>query len=537
MSLFNKLVQNYTTNNENGIAFKIDKQEELFRLVTTSFLNDTFYKTKEEELSRLQNLIQECLIIDPSFVLWLAETARIEYNMRATTHVLIWEIVKTLKGDNYKLKDFIYNSIARVDDMVEILSYILPEGKGNKKDRKWKLSHSLVKAYKQLLWFKTKKGVIVEWKFDEYQLAKYNRKGKINLKDLVVLSHSNSILSWKILNNELKTPFTWEVEISKLNKKDYLKRFDIWNKLLNDKKIPYIALLRNLRNISNDYLKYVKYNNLTLSDIKKSTFLKNLINYLTNKEIVLKNQQMPFRYLSVYKEMKKLKNDNYNEDRKTNLIYNIFISWIKIAATHSVKNLEIKWKSAIFADVSFSMKTPISKKSKTDCIDIALLFWWMTKVMSKNSISWVFWNTAKLKELKWNSVFEMNDNYKEWEVWYSTNWYKAIELLLEKEIKVDKIFLFTDMELYWNVGVSYGNSNSKTQIDKSLIEYRKKYWNVKVYIFNLSSSSTNVSNQNWVYTISGWSDKIFDYIDILDNMKNKDHINNIRKKWEKYLIK
>jgi len=69
MSLFNKLVPNYITNEANGIAFKINFQEELFRLVTTSFLNDTFYKTKEEELSRLQDLIQECLIIDPAFVL------------------------------------------------------------------------------------------------------------------------------------------------------------------------------------------------------------------------------------------------------------------------------------------------------------------------------------------------------------------------------------------------------------------------------------------------------------------------------------
>jgi len=535
MSLFNKLVPNYITNEANGIAFKINFQEELFRLVTTSFLNDTFYKTKEEELSRLQDLIQECLIIDPAFVLWLAETARIEYNMRTTTHVLIWEIVKTLKGENFKLKDFIYNSITRVDDMVEILSYILPEGKSNKKDRKWKLSHSLVKAYKQLLWFKTKKWIIVEWKFNEYQLAKYNRKGKINLKDLVVLSHSNSILSWKILNNELKTPFTWEVEISKLDKNDYLKRFEVWNRLLSEKKLPYMALLRNLRNISNDYIEYAKYNNLTLTDIKKSTFLKNTINYLTNKEVVLKSKQMPFRYLSAYKTMKELKKDNDNEDSKTNLIYNIFISWIKIAATHSVKNLEIKWKTAIFADVSYSMESPVSSKSKINCIDIALLFWWMTKVMSKNSISWIFWDQAKLKDLNGDSVFEMNDNYKKWEVWYATNWYKSIDLLLEKEIKVDKIFLFTDMELYWDDWMN--DSKSKTQIDKSLIKYRKKYWNVKVYIFNLSSSSTDVSNQNWVYTISGWSDKIFDYIDVLDNMGKKDHINNIRKKWEKYLIK
>jgi len=87
-----------------------------------------------------------------------------------------------------------------------------------------------------------------------------------------------------------------------------------------------MALLRNLRNISNDYIEYAKYNNLTLTDIKKSTFLKNTINYLTNKEVVLKSKQMPFRYLSAYKTMKELKKDNDNEDSKTNLIYNIFIS-------------------------------------------------------------------------------------------------------------------------------------------------------------------------------------------------------------------
>jgi len=58
------------------------------------------------------------------------------------------------------------------------------------------------------------------WQFDEYQLAKYNRKNAVKLKDILCLVHpkakdeiQNDL--WKrLLEDRLETPVTWETELS-----------------------------------------------------------------------------------------------------------------------------------------------------------------------------------------------------------------------------------------------------------------------------------------------------------------------------------
>jgi telomerase protein component 1 len=80
---------------------------------------------------------------------------------------------------------------------------------------------------------------------------------------------------------KIKTPITWETELSsKGNSKE------TWEYLLGNNKVPYLALLRNLRNI-------VKVD-VSLELINKVS------NFLSNKENVLKNRSTPLQYLSAY---------------------------------------------------------------------------------------------------------------------------------------------------------------------------------------------------------------------------------------------
>jgi hypothetical protein len=51
-------------------------------------------------------------------------------------------------------------------------------------------------------------------------------------------------------------------------------------------------------------------------------------------------------------------------------------------------------------------------------------------------------------------------------------------------------------------------------IQSELSEYRKNInKNVKVFVFNLAGYKTVQFPEHSVYTIGGWSDKIFDYIE------------------------
>jgi 60 kDa SS-A/Ro ribonucleoprotein len=90
-------------------------------------------------------------------------------------------------------------------------------------------------------------------KFDEYQLAKYDREGAIKLRDVFRLVHAKpptktgkvSKLWKRAVKGELETPDTWETALtSGADKKETFTR------LLKEEKLGYLALLRNLRNMA-----------------------------------------------------------------------------------------------------------------------------------------------------------------------------------------------------------------------------------------------------------------------------------------------
>src|SRR5690606_23450596 len=87
-------------------------------------------------------------------------------------------------------------------------------------------------------------------KFDAYQLAKYDRPGPVRLRDVLFLVHAKPAAAtqadtWKKLAAKaLDSPDTWEVALSAgADKRDTFER------LLKEKKLGYLALLRNLRNM------------------------------------------------------------------------------------------------------------------------------------------------------------------------------------------------------------------------------------------------------------------------------------------------
>jgi 60 kDa SS-A/Ro ribonucleoprotein len=108
---------------------------------------------------------------------------------------------------------------------------------------------------RQPLSAQVKKGLAAAFgKFDEYALAKYDRAGAVRLRDVLFLSHARPVdeaqaALWKRLaENELATPDTWEVALSAAGRGESDKR-EVWERLLAERKLGALALLRNLRNL------------------------------------------------------------------------------------------------------------------------------------------------------------------------------------------------------------------------------------------------------------------------------------------------
>ena len=87
-------------------------------------------------------------------------------------------------------------------------------------------------------------------KFDAYQLAKYNRKAPVTLRDVMFMVHpkpkdkAQQEIFKQLASNTLPAQDTWEVGLSTGADKG-----ETFTRLLTEKKLGYMALLRNLRNM------------------------------------------------------------------------------------------------------------------------------------------------------------------------------------------------------------------------------------------------------------------------------------------------
>ncbi|WP_268846125.1 TROVE domain-containing protein [Flavobacterium aestivum] len=501
---FNFLSKQKTTivNHENAKAFPLTAEYELYAAVVTTSLSDSFYEKDTTRLERIKSLIQKC---NPVFVAKLAVYARNEMHMRSVPLVLVVELAKIYSGDSL-ISKMITHVIQRADEITELLAYYQMANDRNGVKKLNRLSKQI------------QKGLAVSFnKFDEYQFAKYNRDGVVKLKDALFLVHpkakdeAQQELFNKIVSDTLETPYTWETELSQLgqfkysNEAEKQKAFtQKWEELIDSNKIGYMALMRNLRNILE-------------ANVSGFHVLK-VCDYLSNEKAVLNSKQLPFRFLAAYRELKELKS------KYTAMVLDALEDAVMISAKN-IKGFDINTAVVVACDVSGSMQQPISPKSKVLLYDIGLMLGMLMKSRCQNVVSGMFGDTWKIINMsKRNVLSNVNEYYKrEGEVGYATNGYLVLEDLINRKQVVDKVMLFTDVQM-WN-----SNQTNHT-FSNSWEKYKKMAPNAKLYLFDLAGYGQQPINiqKNDVYLIAGWSDKVFDVLHALvDKSSVLNYINRI----------
>jgi len=497
MSKYNKPTRgkDKTVNHEGDVAYKLDSKTELYSTVCTSMLQNKFYEKEDETLNRIRTLIKTT---DPEFVAKLAVYAREKMYLRSIPLVLAVELAKVHNEDSI-LGRTVSRIVQRADEITEILAYYKEANKDNWETEKnsGKTKH-LGRLSKQIA-----KGLNFSFnKFDEYQFAKYNRKGQVTLKDALFLVHPKAKnkeqqkLFDKIVNGELKTPETWEVKMSEGGKEGADKK-EVWEKMISSGKMGYMAMLRNLRNFLE-------------ADVSQK-HMADVAQTLADPEKVRKSKQLPFRFLSAYKELKG------NKSSKATMILNALEEGV-ITSIENLKGYDYNTTVCVACDVSGSMQHSISDRSKVELYDIGLLLGMLLQSRCKSVITGIFGDTWKIKALPQKSVLQnvMDLHNIEGEVGYSTNGYKVIQDLITRKEKVDKIMIFTDCQM-WN---SY--SGSRGSFATCWSEYKKIHPEAKLYLFDLSGyGNTPVSVKgDGVYLIAGWSEKVFDMLAAIDKGSN-----------------
>ncbi|WP_159477905.1 TROVE domain-containing protein [Chryseobacterium sp. 18068] len=486
----NNVVMNY----EGAKAYKMTPAEELYSAVVTTGLSNATYEKGNERLARIQSLIQKN---EPDFVAKLAVYARKEMYLRSIPLVLTTELAKQTSGTDLVSKA-VDGVIQRADEITELLAYyqLANERKETKK---------LNKLSKQI-----QKGLVKSFnKFDEYQFAKYNRKAEVTLKDALFLVHpkakdeNQQAIFNKIVNDSLETPYTWEVELSMLGQTKFADDIERtlafknkWEELIFSNKLGYMATLRNLRNI--------------LEAKVSSDAMYKVCNYLSDEKAVRNSKQLPFRFLAAYRELKTIDSPYLSS----------ILEALEDAVMVSAKNIKgfgFETSVVIAADVSGSMQQPISPKSKVLLYDIGLLMSMMLQSQCKNVITGMFGDRWKRVPMPKNGILRNVDAFykREGEVGYSTNGHLVLEDLINKREIVDKIMLFTDTQM-WDTG---GFTNA---FENSWSRYKKINPNAKLYLFDLAGYGKPPLDvrKNDVYLIAGWSDKIFDVLNALEDKKS-----------------
>jgi hypothetical protein len=489
-----KKIKGKTSNYEGAEAFVLTPELELYTAVVTASLSDKFYEKTDERLTRIQTLLQTC---DPGFVAKLAVYAREKMYLRSIPLVLAVELAKTNSGNSIVSK-LVERIVQRADEITELLAYY--QFANNRSGPK-----KLNKLSKQV-----QKGLSAAFnKFDEYQFAKYDRATEVSLKDALFLVHPKAKdnlqqeLFDKIVQGSMKVPYTWETELSALGQGKFESEAAkaaafkaTWEALVESKKVGYMALLRNLRNLLEAKVSYAHLTQVSA--------------YLADAKAVEHSKQMPFRFLAAYRELKKV-NSGY-----TSLLLTALEEATRMSAVN-VKGFDYNTSVVIACDVSGSMQKRISDKSSVMNFDIGLVLAMMLQSKCRNVLTGMFGDTWKMIPVSSNNILANVDEFykREGEVGYSTNGYKVLEDLISRKVIVDKVMFFTDCQL-WD------SSGNQTSVSALWRRYKELAPKAKIYLFDLAGYGKSPLKVigNDVFLIAGWSDKIFDMLAAIENGSN-----------------
>lgn len=394
---------------------------------------DEFYESGQEIGARIADLAAK---VTPQELAALAIEARSTHNLRHVPLVLL----KALAKHGGKIVgETIYETIQRADELAEFVSiYWTPEKQ--KLSKQVKLG--LARAFR---------------KFNEYQLAKYDRAKAVRLRDVLFMVHAKpkddeQAAVWKrLVDNELQTPDTWEVSLSA--GKDKKETFE---RLMREGQLGYLAVLRNLRN-------------MTQAGVD-STLIRDAILARKGAQRVL-----PFRYVAAARACPQME------------------PALDQALSEAIADLpQFRGKTAVLVDVSPSMDAALSNKSDLSRMDAGCA---LASMIPGDVRMFSFSN--QVVEVPPRRGMAGVDALKSSQPHNGTRLFDAIEAV-NREVKYDRLIVITDEQDTGGV--------VKACPDPKGIGY----------MINVASAKNGVGYGKWTH-LDGFSEGVLRWIHAVEN--------------------
>lgn len=426
------------TTHEGGPAFAVSPIQELRRAVLACMLwEDQFYESGQQIGDRIKDLVRQCNVQD---VAKLAIEARTHYKIRHASLLLARELTRHPKAMGRLVGDTIFEVIQRADEITEFLALYWSDAK---QPLAKQVKYGLQRAFHR---------------FDEYALAKYNRDKAIKLLDVMRLVHpkpSNITQAqlWKRLRDgELKTPDTWEVALSGgADKKDTFTR------LLQERKLGYLALLRNLRNMLQVNVDLELIRQALLSGAKTS-------------------KALPFRFVAAARYAPAL------EDT------------LDVAMQSAVEELpKLPGKTVVLVDISGSMVgTKISSKSELDRRDAAAALAVLVSCVAEECKVYTFANAVtRIPPRKGMALIDAICAIPNGGTYLG----RAVQEINTKEKEYNRVIVITDEESHDAVGAPLGLG----------------------YLVNVASTKNTVGYGPWI-RLTGFSEALVQWIQVSESL-------------------
>jgi len=502
MSKFNspRVAKIEATNHAGGdIELFDDPRFKFYMAIGSNLLEDQYYRSVNETISEIRGYIRT---VTPEFTAKLAVYARTEMNLRTIPLVIMVELARMTSGNSVVSKG-LTGVITRADQLSEALAYYQVSC----------AQTELGKVPKQIL-----KGIRDAFgKFDEYQLSKYQAKNKnITLRDAMFLSHprprgANRIILYnKIAHNELKAPVTWETTQSMLGEITKDKTKDVkeaavtvaWEQLIDEMKMGYMAMLRNLRNFLDDGI--------------SSVHVDKVCAFIINRRAISNSKQFPWRFYVAAREIEKGELSWNTDDSQK--IYNAIVN----ACIYSLCNMSMfpeNERILSVADISGSMQQKVSKMGTVSAMELSRFYGRM--LYHSNRFNRYIEFATNLNHNASTNPFDRDIAKQPQGYGYGTDAHKIMEYACHMEEKYDSIVIFTDNQ-FWkskNSGMLAPYSIS-VQFNTLVDMYRKDVNpDMKLYLVDLVGYSNGapvvLSDKNFV--VSGFTSDTFKTINNIVN--------------------
>ena len=425
---------------EGTVAQHINPELSLRRSVMSCMLwEKEFYEDGEDITKRIADLIPK---VDPEKVAAIAVEAREKMKLRHIPLFIVREMAR-LPSHRTLVRKTLSTVIQRPDELSEFLAIYW-------KDKKQPISSQV------------KKGLADAFqKFNEYQLAKYNRDGSIKLRDVLFLCHAKpkdaeqEALWKKLVDKELQTPDTWEVALSSGgDKKEH------WTRLLSEQKLGALALLRNLRNMRESNV--------------EPTLIKSALKEMKTERI------LPFRFIAAARHAMDFEPE------------------LEQAMFKCLSGMEkFPGSTCVLVDVSGSMDAEISSKSDLKRVDAACGIAMLIRELSDDPYMVTF--SDLMAQVPPRRGFALRDAIVSSQPHSGTTLGQALRALADpRQPKMDRMIVITDEQ-------------SSDRIPNPPWEHS--------YIINVASNKNGVGYGAWNH-IDGWSESVISYIAELERSED-----------------